>query len=78
MSQSTTSGICIYYNVFFTRLAAHMLSSKKCMLASQDSLHNKRIRSDYNLDAISKSISSHVNPNGAAKKSAQMLNVMLQ
>jgi len=68
MSQSKTSGICIYCNVFFTQLAAHMLSSEKCMLASQDSLHNKRMRSVGDLDTISKLFSSQVNPNGVSKK----------
>jgi len=39
---SSSSGVCIYCNVFFAQLAAHMLSSETCMLASQQSLLNKR------------------------------------
>jgi len=41
---SISSGNCMYCNVFFRRLAAHMLSSETCMLASQESLSNKRVR----------------------------------
>jgi len=43
---SNTSGICMYCNTFFHRLAAHMLLSETCMLANQDSSSNKRVCSD--------------------------------
>jgi len=33
----------MYCNVFFHHLAAHMWSSETCMLASQESLSNKRV-----------------------------------
>ena len=36
----------MYCNTFFQRLAAHMLLSETCMLASQDSSSNKRVCSD--------------------------------
>jgi len=51
MSQSTkpsskSSGICLHCN-FFHRLAAHMVSSERCMIASQESLSNKRVCCEY-------------------------------
>ena len=51
MSQSTkpsskSSGICLHCN-FFHRLAAHMVSSERCMIASQESLSNKRVHCEY-------------------------------
>jgi len=45
-------------NVFFHQLAAHMLSSETCMLASQESLSNKRVCNEYDVEAIS--VNSHV------------------
>jgi len=38
----------MYCNVFFRRLAVHMLSSETCMRASQESLSNKRVHQDSN------------------------------
>ena len=50
---SNSSGVCIYCNVFFARLAAHMLSSETCMLASQQLLMDKRNHFEH--DNISQS-----------------------
>ncbi len=41
-----SSGNCMYCNVFFHHLAAHMLSLETCMLASQESLSNKRVHQE--------------------------------
>jgi len=51
---SNSSGKCIYCNVFFAWLVAHMLSSETCMLASQQSLLNKRncLEHDNNTHSI--------------------------
>jgi len=51
---SNSSGICIYCNVFFSRLAAHMLSSESCMLASQESLMSKTMRYEHDNTSQSK------------------------
>jgi len=68
MSQSNASGKCINCGFYFIQLAVHMLSSEKCMLASQDSLHNKRNRSDYNLDEVPTNTSLSEWSNSVAKK----------
>jgi len=36
----------MHCNKFFNCLAAHMLSSETCMLASQEFLSNKRVHND--------------------------------
>jgi len=52
---SKSSGICIYCNTFFHRLASHMLSSETCELASQESLCHETIQCDNSvLEAIAK------------------------
>jgi len=51
---SKSSGVCIYCNVFFSQLAAHMLSSESCMLASQEPLMNKRTRYEHDYTSQSK------------------------
>jgi len=50
---SNSSGKCMHCNVFFHQLAAHMLSSETCMLASQESLSNKRVCNEYDVEPIS-------------------------
>jgi len=47
---SNSSGKCMYCNVFFHHLAAHMLSSETCMLASQQSLSSKRVHQEKMVD----------------------------
>ena len=44
---SNSSGICLHCKLFFHRLAAHMVSSERCMIASQESLSNKRVCCEY-------------------------------
>jgi len=43
----------MYCNTFFHRLAAHMLSSETCMLASQTSLSHKQIWYNNDIDKVS-------------------------
>jgi len=57
---SNTSGTCMYCNTFFHRLAAHMLLSETCLLASQDLSSNKRICLDSN-NSIETIAQSHTN-----------------
>jgi len=43
----------MHCNTFFHWLAAHMVTSKKCMLASQESLSHKRVCYKYDVDVVS-------------------------
>jgi len=43
----------MHCNVFFHQLAALLLSSETCMLASQEALYNKRVCNEYDVEATS-------------------------
>jgi len=59
MSLMTTYVQLIYaLQCIFHQLAAHMLSSETCMLASQEFLSNKRVHNEYDVEAIS--ATSHI------------------
>jgi len=67
-----SSGICMHCNVFFNCLAAHMLSSETCMLASQESLSNKRVHNEDDEEAMcATSPACNLHVESVAKKSCQ-------
>jgi len=67
---SNSSGRCMHCNQFFHRLAAHMVSSETCMLASQDSLSNKRLCCDDDINVLSRNnINLQLCNGSVAKKS---------
>jgi len=61
--------------MFFSHLAAHMLSSETCMLASQESLSNKRFYNEDGEEATYETISScHHHSKSVAKKCCYLQN----
>jgi len=62
----------MHCHVFCHKLAAHMLSSEMYMLASQESLSNKRVCYEYDVDAVSRNnISCNHHIESVAKKLEQ-------
>ena len=63
----------MHCNVFYIHLAAHMLSSETCMLASQESLSHKRVHNDDDEEAMHEtSPTCNLHGKSVAKKSCQL------
>jgi len=65
----------MHCNVFFNFLAAHMLSSETCMLASQELLSNKRVQNEDDEESMYEtSPTCNLHGKSVAKKSCQLNN----